>query len=184
MVDDPTMARLRQVTVGEIGHRPVALAEADPSWPEVFASEQRRIQRALSVVAMEIHHVGSTAIPEMPAKPTVDIVLVVADPTDEPSYVPTLESIGYELRIREPDWYEHRLLRRPPAEVNLHVFGHGCSEVDRMLRFRDHLRAHPADRLEYADAKRDLAARNWPTVQHYANAKTEVISRILERGKA
>lgn len=161
----------------------MVLAEPDPRWREQFDSEHRRIRATLGAAAAEIHHVGSTAVPGLPAKPTLDIALVVADPTDEPAYVPALESIGYQLRIREPDWYEHRLLRRPPAEVHLHVFGPACPEVGRMLRFRDRLRAHPEDRDEYADVKRQLAEQNWPTVQHYADAKTDVICRILERSQ-
>jgi GrpB-like predicted nucleotidyltransferase (UPF0157 family) len=184
MADDPTMARMRQVTIGAIERRPVVLAEPDPAWADQFDVERRLIAGALAETAVELHHVGSTSVAGLPAKPTLDLVLVVSDPVDEPAYVPALESIGYQLRIREPDWYQHRLLRRPPAEIHLHVFGPACAEVERMLRFRDHLRAHPDDRDEYADEKRRLGARDWPTVQHYADAKTEIITRILERAAA
>lgn len=177
--EDETIAHLRQVTIGEIEHRAVVLADPDPGWPDRFEAEAVRIRAGLDAPC-EVHHVGSTAVAGLPAKPTIDIVLVVDDPADEPAYVPALESIGYELRIREPDWYGHRLLRRPPAEVHLHVFGPGCPEVARMLRFRDHLRTHPGARERYARVKRKLARHDWPTVQHYANAKTEVITSILE----
>jgi GrpB-like predicted nucleotidyltransferase (UPF0157 family) len=88
------------------------------------------------------------------------------------------------LRIREPSWLGHRLLRGFRPRVNLHVFTADCPETDRMLRFRDWLRAHPDDRERYAAAKRDLAARDWAYVQQYADAKTEVITAIIARADA
>jgi GrpB-like predicted nucleotidyltransferase (UPF0157 family) len=65
--------------------------------------------------------------------------------------------------------------------VNLHVFGAGCPEIERMLRFRDHLRADAEDRERYEAAKRELAARRWRHVQNYADAKTVVVEEILAR---
>ncbi len=97
------------------------------------------------------------------------------------AYAPALEAAGYELRIREPDWFEHRLFKGPDTDVNVHVFSAGCPEVDRMLRFRDHLRADRADRELYERTKRELAARRWRYVQHYANAKSDVVAAIMTR---
>jgi GrpB-like predicted nucleotidyltransferase (UPF0157 family) len=74
--------------------------------------------------------VGSTSVPGLPAKPIIDIVLEVPDSADEAAYVPDLEAAGYVLRIREPRWFEHRLLRDPGEHVNLHVFSGGCPETD------------------------------------------------------
>lgn len=179
MSEDETMSRLEQVTIGEIEHDAVVLADPDPRWPAQFAVAAAEITAALGNDPL-LHHVGSTAVADLPAKPTLDIVLVVDDPADELAYVPALESIGFELRVREPDWYEHRLLRRPTRTVHLHVFGPACPEVARMLRFRDRLRTDPGARKRYAQVKQQLAAREWPTVQHYANAKTETIRAILE----
>ena len=81
--------------------------------------------------------------------------------------MPPLQAVGYALRVREPDWYEHRMLRGGDEDVNLHVFSAGCPEIERMLRFRDRLRSNPADRELYAAAKRELAARDWRHVQDY-----------------
>ncbi len=88
------------------------------------------------------------------------------------------------MRIREPDWHEHRMLKGPNANINLHVFSAGCPEIDRMLLFRDWLRGHPADRERYEALKRELAARDWPYVQDYADAKTEVVEDIIARASA
>jgi GrpB-like predicted nucleotidyltransferase (UPF0157 family) len=85
------------------------------------------------------------------------------------------------LRIREPEWFEHRLLNGPDIAVNLHVFSAGSSEVDRMLRFRDRLRSDPDDRELYARTKRELAARTWANVQNYADAKSAVVAAIMTR---
>jgi GrpB-like predicted nucleotidyltransferase (UPF0157 family) len=109
------------------------------------------------------------------------------NPHDEAAYDAALASVtvgGYALRIREGDRFEHRLLSPRDAGVNLHVFSAGCSETDRMVRFRDHLRASAADRELYARTKRELAARRWKYMQQYADAKTEVVSEIMARATA
>ncbi|MGH3067234.1 MAG: GrpB family protein [Streptosporangiaceae bacterium] len=95
--------------------------------------------------------------------------------------VPALEGAGYRLRIREPGWFEHRLLKGPDTDINLHVFSTGAAEIDRMLRFRDWLRVSGSDRDLYLRAKRELAQREWRHVQHYADAKTAVIQEIMYR---
>lgn len=185
MDDDAIMRRIEQATIGEVERRPVVLVEPDPAWPARYEREAERIRGALRDAVVELHHVGSTSVPDLPAKPIIDIVLVVADSADETAYVPALTSAGYTLRIREPDWYEHRVLRRRhDGDVNLHVFGQDCPEVERMLCFRDHLRRDEADRRLYADTKRELAARDWPTVQHYADAKDDVVAAIMHRARA
>src|SRR5439155_16167924 len=109
----------------------------------------------------------------LPAKPVIDILLVVPDSTDEAGYVPALERAGYTLRVREPNWLDHRMLaRRVEAgadyDVNLHVFAPhtAAAEIARMLSFRDWLRTHDDDRDLYARTKRELANGNWKTDQH------------------
>jgi GrpB-like predicted nucleotidyltransferase (UPF0157 family) len=130
---------------------------------------------------MLIEHAGSTSVPGLAAKPIIDIVLAVADSADEEAYVPALESAGYELRIREPDWYQHRLLRGPANAINLHVFSSGCPEIRRMLAFRDWLRDNADDHQLYERTKRALAQQEWSQVQDYADAKTPTIEEILTR---
>jgi GrpB-like predicted nucleotidyltransferase (UPF0157 family) len=76
------------------------------------------------------------------------------------------------------------LLRGYDPPVNLHVFNPGCEELDRTVRFRDHLRTHDDDRDLYARTKRELAAKEWKYVQDYADAKSDVIQQILARATA
>ena len=131
-----------------------------------------------------LEHAGSTSVPGLVAKPRIDIILAVADSADEAAYAPDMVAAGYTLRIREPDWFEHRLFNAPDIEANIHVFTAGCPEIDRMLRFRDWLRRHPDDRDRYAAAKRDLAQRTWHYVQHYADAKSAIVADIMARADA
>lgn len=178
-----TEAELRAVTVGELTPLagPIQLVDYDPAWPRLFQREAHRIRAALGERAVRIEHVGSTAVPGLAAKPLIDILLAVADSADEAAYLPALAAAGYALRIREPAWHEHRLLKGPDTDVNLHVFSLGCSEIERMLRFRDHLRRHEADRRLYERTKRALARRDWAYTQHYADAKTAVVEEIIAR---
>lgn len=183
MVTDEEMDR---VTIGAPTRHdaPITLAEYDPNWPALFAQEAERIGTVLGQRALRIEHAGSTSVPGLAAKPIIDIVLEVPDASDEPSYVPDLEEAGYVLRIREPDWFEHRLLKGPDTIINLHVFGRGCPEIERMVRFRDHLRNDADDRALYERTKRELAVRTWRYVQDYADAKSEVVAAILARARA
>lgn len=168
----------------EILNAPIFLADYDPTWPQLFDREQARIQAALGDRAELIEHVGSTSVPGLAAKPKIDIILAVPDSSNESDYVPPLEAAGYVLRIREPEWYEHRVFKGPDTDINLHVFSSGCPEIKRMLLFRDHLRTDDGDRQLYEQAKRDLAGRTWKYTQHYADAKTAVVEEILVRAGA
>lgn len=174
---------LARVTIGEprVLDGPLEICDYDPAWPELYAREAERIRGALGDRVVRLEHAGSTSVPGLPSKPIVDIALEVPDSADEPAYLPDLEAAGYVLRIREPDWFEHRVLKGPEAQVNLHVFSRGCEETERMLLFRDRLRASEADRELYARTKRELAARSWKYAQQYADAKTAVVEEILAR---
>lgn len=160
---------------------PIAVVDYDPGWPALFRREAERITAALGDRVVRIEHVGSTSVPGLAAKPIIDIDLEVADSPDEAAYLPALQAAGYRLVIREPDWHEHRCLKGPDTNVNLHVFSAGCPEVERNLAFRDRLRTDDADRELYARTKRELATREWTYVQEYADAKTAVVTEILLR---
>lgn len=178
---------IRAATVGELKPYGVKVVVEDynPDWPSWFESDRASIAGALGERALLIEHTGSTSVPGLPAKPIIDILLLVDDSADEAGYVPALERAGHRLRIREPEWLEHRcLIRRvedgDPHSVNLHVFSrrHAAPEIARVLGFRDWLRAHDDDRDRYAAVKRELARREWKYVQNYADAKTGVIKEI------
>jgi GrpB-like predicted nucleotidyltransferase (UPF0157 family) len=161
------------------GH--IRLEEYNPDWPRLFEREAARIRNALGERALQVEHAGSTSVPGLAGKPLIDIVLVVEDSAEAAAYGPLLEAVGYTRTIREPDWYEHRLFKGLDTNVNVHTFSAGCSEVERILLFRDWLRTHPDDRELYRRAKQELAARDWKYVQQYADAKTAVMQAMIAK---
>ncbi|WP_285729696.1 GrpB family protein [Nocardiopsis sp. ATB16-24] len=162
----------------------VRLSEYDPKWPYLFEREATRVRAALGDRVLLFEHVGSTAVPGLAAKPCVDLLLVVADSSDEPAYLPDLEAAGYSLVIREPDWYEHRVLKGAEVNLNLHVFSRGCEEAERMRRFRDLLVADADARERYLAVKRELAERTWDRIQDYSEAKSDIVERLLAEADA
>ncbi len=189
-VATPEIKTEEQIKEAYVGAPPVPLvgliqiADYDPAWPRLFAREAERIRSTLGDRVLLIEHVGSTSVPGLAAKPRIDVLLVVADSADESAYVPALEAAAYALRIREPDWYEHRLFNGPDTDINLHVFSPGSPEIDRMLLFRDWLRSNVEDRQLYERTKRELARKDWKYTQNYADAKTAVVEEILLRARA
>ncbi len=180
-----TEEQLRAATIGELVPLagPIQIVDYDPEWPRLFEREAKRIQASLGDRVLLLEHVGSTSVPGLAAKPKIDVLLVVANSADEPAYIPTLEAAGYVLRVREPDWYEHRMFKGPDTDVNLHVFSQGCLEINRMLLFRDWLRSNASDRHLYERTKRELARKDWKYMQNYADAKTSVVEEILIRAR-
>jgi GrpB-like predicted nucleotidyltransferase (UPF0157 family) len=162
----------------------VEVVDYDPEWPRLFRREADRIQAVLGERVVQLEHIGSTSVPGLAAKPIIDILLIVPDSADEPAWLPDLEAAGYALVIREPDWHQHRCLKGPDTNVNLHVYSPGCPEIDRYLLLRDRLRGHPQERAHYQRVKRELAERDWTYVQQYADAKTEVVEGIIARARA
>jgi GrpB-like predicted nucleotidyltransferase (UPF0157 family) len=165
-------AHLDAVLVG--GRRPVLveLAEPDPGWAAQYAQHRARILAALGRLASQVEHVGSTSVPGLAAKPVIDVQLVVPDLD---AAVERLVAAGYVLRVREPG---HRVVQTPGA--NLHLYEPGDPEPERVRRLRDRLRADPAARQRYEDVKRSLAGREWPDMNHYADAKSDVIRELLD----
>jgi putative membrane protein len=169
--------------IGGVEEREIRIVDYQPEWPERFQAHARIIAGALGGSAMRIEHIGSTSVPGLAAKPIIDILVAVPDSADESAYLPQLQAAGYDLRVREPDWNEHRMFRSPERDVHVHVYSAGCPEIDRTLAFRDRLRQNPDDRRRYEQTKRELAARH-SDMNLYADAKTEVIESILAASRA
>lgn len=168
----------------EAWRSPLGLVEDDGRRPAQFAEVAARVRAALGDLALELHHVGSTAVPGLPAKPVVDVDLVVADPADEAAYVPALVAAGFHQVVREAWWHEHRLLKLRTPFTHLHVFGPRCPEVVRHTMFRDWLLRHDDDRELYVAAKRDASAatqRAGGTGMDYNRVKEPVVRAIYDR---
>jgi len=183
------MASEEQMRAAHVGgmqehNAPIQLMDYSAEWPALFVREATRMRATLGDRVLMLEHVGSTSVPGLAAKPIIDMILAVADSADEPAYVPAMESAGYVLHIREPEWHQHRLFKGPDTDINLHVYSFGCPEMDKMLMFRDWLRTNDEDRALYERTKRELAKQTWKYVQNYADAKTTVVAEIVARARA
>lgn len=163
MADPSSKAKL----IGGVEKRQIAIVDYDPEWPRKFETHRRIISEALGEAALQVEHIGSTSVVGLAAKPIIDILVVVDD------------AAGYLLRVREPDWHEHRMFRTPEKDAHIHIFSVGCEEIGRHLKFRDRLAINIGDRRRYEELKRALATHDWPDMNAYANAKSELIEQII-----
>ena len=170
--------------IGGVEKREIKIVDYDADWPKEFETHAKTIAEVLGDAALRIEHMGSTSVPELAAKPIIDILVVVPDSAQESTYLPQLEAAGYELRVREPDWNEHRMFRTPARDVHIHTYSSGCQEIERILTFRDRLTRNVEDRNRYEQTKRKLATESWPDMNAYAKAKGEVIESVILSARA
>lgn len=174
-----TDQQLETGLIGGIEKRDIKICDYDSDWPNRFEKHAKIIVDAIGSSLLGIEHIGSTSIPGLAAKPIIDILVVVPDSANESAYLPRLEAAGYVLRVREPYWNEHRMFRTRERDVHIHVYSVGCSEIQRNLIFRNRLRKNAEDRMRYEQKKRELAAQDWPDMNAYAKAKSEVIESVI-----
>ncbi|RFA21157.1 GrpB family protein [Subtercola boreus] len=177
---DARDAELDRVLIGGREKREIVIADYDGAWPLQYARLEMQIQDALGRVATNIEHIGSASVPGLAAKPIIDVLVVVLSLEDEAAFLPALERAGFVLRVREP---RHVLFRTPERDVHVHLYPPGAPQISDYLVLRDHLRTDAADRDLYEATKRELATRPWADMNHYSDAKTEVIAAILARAR-
>lgn len=163
---------------------PVVVVEYDPRWPARFASERDSILAALDDLVTAVHHVGSTAVPGLAAKPIIDILVEARTADLSADQIVAMERLGYEYR-GEAGIAGRRFFRKgQPRSHHVHLFEHGHPEVEKHLLFRDYLRAHPEEAARYATLKRDLAARFGADRAGYTDSKDSFIAKVVERARA
>ena len=175
-----------QNAIALVGERParwdhIVIEDYDPAWAGRFDAAASSLEGTLGGLIIAIEHVGSTSVPGLPAKPVIDIDLLIEDTADESRYVPALATLGYRLVLREPWWYGHRMLVSPAEDVHLHLWPGDAPEPIRHRLFRDWLRSHPEDRDLYAATKRRLARDTVDQPGDYSLAKNAVIDDIYAR---
>jgi len=161
----------------------IEIVAYDPDWPARFQRWRGRLADVLGDAALRIEHVGSTAVPDLPAKPVIDILVTVLDPDLEGSYVPAIESLGIQLRSRDDLHRYFRPFSGLPRDVQVHVCAAGSSWERRHLLFRDYLRTDEFAREAYLATKLEAAQRWRDDRVAYADAKTEVINRLMARAE-
>lgn len=151
----------------------------DPQWPTQYEEERTKIIQALGDMIAGIEHFGSTAIPGLAAKPTIDILVLVEQLQPEEVYAKQLHSLGYIPQAFPGDAPDHVLLRKGhPRTHHLHIVLQGSYEHRRHLAFRDYLRTHPETAHAYAEIKSSLAQRYPSDREAYSHAKTDFVRTI------
>jgi len=144
-------------------------------WPEMFDAEAKRIKQALGPNCIEIHHIGSTSVPGLCAKPIIDILSVVNDILEVDGTIHKMELHGYEFKGENGIAFR-RFFQKEAYHV--HVFEKGDTEIDRHLKFRDWMRTHEEDARDYAKLKLELAAKYSQDRSRYSMGKDLFIASI------
>ena len=173
-------ARLEQST-------PIVLVPYDPDWPARFEHERAKVTRAMGDQAIAIEHVGSTSVPGLAAKPTIDVAIGVRSMEESRAATQPLIDLGYAKgRDNSPDWRYFDIEDRGPGvpNVHLHVVPFGGRRWNQYLLFRDYLRSHADAATAYAELKRALAEEFGRDRLGYVEAKTDFVNEVLTRARA
>ena len=159
-----------------IRHKHIAIAEYDPAWIDSFQREVTCLQRLMGDILIQAHHIGSTSVPGLAAKPVVDLLLEVTDVGQLDDLQSTIIASGYQF------WGEYGLAGRryltkgtDPRTHNIHSFESGNAELHRHLAFRDYLRAHPDVAADYERLKRRVAIECNHDIDKYCEGKDAFI---------
>lgn len=185
-ITDPPVSQATE-TIWQSAQEAVELAPYDPRWPTLFKAERAQIQAVLGGLVIEIHHIGSTAVPGLLAKPIIDIMATVRQLDDAAACIAPLSSLGYTF-VDHVENTDRRFFRKgSPRTHHLHIVEHGSDALRRHLAFRDALRANADLREQYAALKTELAARYKNDRARYTDAKSDFVARALttftERGQ-
>ena len=168
-----------------MSNRLIEVADYDPSWPLLFAEITAPIRAAFGPSLVALEHIGSTSVTGLPAKPIIDIDVVIPSRADLPKAIARLAMLGYvhqgDLGITSRESFRS-LPELPPQ--NLYVCAGDSPELRRHLLFRDYLRAHPDEAQRYAELKRELAARHVSDIDGYVNGKADFIKSVLQKAGA
>lgn len=163
----------------------ILIADHDPGWPDAFAREAERVRPAFGAVLVALHHIGSTAVPGLPAKPVIDMLAVVSNVDALDTRSRRFEELGYEV-MGEFGLPGRRYFRRDdPHGVRthqIHAYAQASSgEIERHLAFRDHLRAHHDAARAYATLKRMLASECQGDMGCYSDGKSAFVREVEQR---
>ena len=157
------------------------ICDYDPRWPALFEAERLKIQEKLGRLVLEIHHVGSTAVPGMKAKPEIDLLIVVKSISDINAINSSMAELGYAVRgecgIAGRHYYSKNTQCARTHKAHVCEISH--SNVARQIAFRDYMRDHPKDAQEYAALKMRLAKSNSKGMAEYLEGKRNYIEGII-----
>ena len=162
----------------------VEVVPHNPLWRDAFEFESKHVAAALGENVSAIHHIGSTAIPDICAKPVIDLLVEVRDIEEVDQRSSAMESLGYEV-MGEYGIPGRRYFRKDNREGirtnHIHAFESGSSEAERHLAFRDYMIAHPTDAKSYGELKRKLAEEHPEDMDAYIDGKDGFIKEVDRR---
>ena len=169
------------MSVNQPAEDAVRLHPFTSTWRWRFWLERIRLRLSLGAQIVKIEHVGSTAIPGLPAKPVIDLMVVLADLERAPRCLPVLGRLGYEYRGENHSLRQHYLVKGHPPAFTLYLVEPGNRELNARIRFRDYLIEHPQAAQAYADLKAELAEHHAMDLKAYQDGKAGFVQQILDR---
>lgn len=162
----------------------VEVVPHDPSWRGAFETESKQIALALTENVVAIHHIGSTAIPQIHAKPIIDMLVEVKDITKVDKQTSAMEALGYEA-MGEFGISGRRFFRKGnEAGIrthHIHTFEVTSPQIERHLAFRDYMISHPENAQQYSELKRELANKYHDNIQGYMDGKNGFIKAMDQK---
>ncbi len=165
---------------------PIVIQDYDPHWPHLYAVEEQQLKEILSPYAVQIAHIGSTAIPALAAKPIIDISVAVRDLAEVSACVPALADVGY-VEVPINPRFQRRLFCKGPYNEgthHLHFSVHASAVWAEPLLFRDYLRAHPGAAAWYQQVKRASASKHQHDLNGYHDEKAGCVGTLMEQARA
>ena len=164
--------------------RRLGVVSYNPNWKDMYKEESEKIKNVLSDIIIDIHHIGSTAIPGIKAKPVIDILVEVKNIEEVDKYNHKMKELGYEA-MGEYGIPKRRFFRRGGVKRthHIHIFQLGNEEIERHINFKEYLIAHPDKAREYSKLKEKLANKYTYDVENYTNGKSDFIKEIDKKAK-
>ncbi|MCF8060712.1 MAG: GrpB family protein [Bacteriovoracaceae bacterium] len=181
---DTVFSKFTKNGLGLIRDNKVRLVGHNPKWADVFDFESSRISKALDIKSLKLHHCGSTAIPNIVAKPIIDIVGEVVDLEELDKKKELFEKIGYEYKgeygIKGRRYSVLYNSEKSMGFCHLHIFQSGSKELENHILFKNYLISNPEASSRYEKFKKKLELPR----SEYSNAKTQIILELLEEARS
>jgi len=170
--------------ISKTDKRRVEVVSYNSNWKKMYKRESEKIKNTLNDIIIDIHHIGSTAIPGIKAKPVIDILAEVKDIEAVDQYNHEMEELGYEV-MGEYGIPKRRFFRKGGNKRthHIHIFQAGNEEIERHINFKEYLITHPDKRREYSKLKEKLANKYTYDVESYTNGKSDFIKEIDRKAK-
>lgn len=170
--------------ISKTDKRRVGVVSYNPNWKDMYKEESEKIENMLNDIIIDIHHIGSTAIPGIKAKPVIDILVEVKNIEGVDQYNHKMKELGYEA-MGEYGIPKRRFFRKGENKRthHIHIFQTGNEEIERHINFKEYLIAHPDKAREYSKLKEKLSNKYTYDVKNYTNSKSDFIKEIDKKAK-